>query len=367
MHRLTSRTILGTLAAVVAAAMLTAGCGEVPPPAAPPETPKAAGAKIVGMIELPEKYNTPDGMVLDAKTGDIILSCPNFNNHDHPAKMLRIDADDKITEITDLPPHPETKLVGPLGVDVGPDGNLYIADNQTFFDRTDHQSRLLRVVMKDGKAQGCEVLVTGFIMSNAVACHGDSVYVTESKLDVKAAPMPSGVYRFTFAELDPAKPIQLEPGGTDPHLVLKLETQNPDWVGANGMGFDAQGNMFVCNFGDAQLIKVTFDAQGKVASQEVFAEGQGMKSADGLKVHPKTGDIYIADFLGNAVHKVDAKTGKVTTLAQNGLTDGAGGALDRCSEVCLRGNKVYAANIDLPLADNEFDSPHSISIIELAE
>lgn len=47
-----------------------------------------------------------------------------------------------------------------------------------------------------------------------------------------------------------------------------------------------------------------------------------MKSADGMKVHPVTGDLYIADFIGNAVHKVDPKTGKVTTIAQNENNNG---------------------------------------------
>ena len=90
-----------------------------------------------------------------------------------------------------------------------------------------------------------------------------------------------------------------------------------------------------------------------------------MKSADGLKVDPKTGLVYIADFLGNAVHCVDPKTGKITVIAKNGLTDGSNGALDKCSEVCLRGNRLYVANIDLSLDGNTYDKPHTISVIEL--
>ena len=127
----------------------------------------------------------------------------------------------------------------------------------------------------------------------------------------------------------------------------------------------ADGSMFVCNFGDAQLEKFTFDPDGKVASHVVVAKGQGMKSCDGMKVHPKTGDVYIADFLANAVHKVDPKTGKVTTLAQNGDTDGAGGTLDQPSEPCIRGKKLYVANIDLALAGNTYDAPHTISVFVL--
>jgi sugar lactone lactonase YvrE len=342
------------LACVGVLALTAAGCGD-----AALKTPTIA-------VDLPEQYNTPDGMVL-APDGTIILSCPNFNDDKYPAKMLRIDANNKLSEIIALPVHPETGKVGPLGVDIGPDGNLYICDNQAF-GTDQHKSRLLRVVMKDGKAEKCEVLVTGFVMSNAVSCFGDSVYVTESKIDPKVYPMPSGVYRFKMSELGGERPIALEPGTKDRHLLTTTTTKNKEWqVGANGLGFDSKGNLYYCNFGDAQVLKVTFDAQGNVASQKVLAEGQGMKSTDGLKVDPKTSDIYVADFLGNAIHKIDPATGKVTTLARNGNTDGAGGKLDRPSEVCLRGGKVYVSNIDLPLAGNTYDKPHTISVIDLSK
>ena len=90
-----------------------------------------------------------------------------------------------------------------------------------------------------------------------------------------------------------------------------------------------------------------------------------MKSTDGLKIDPETGDIYIADFVGNAVHRVSPTTGKVTTVWQNeDNSGGVGGLLDRPSEVCLRGNKIYVANIDLALTGNEYDAPHTISAIE---
>lgn len=317
-------------------------------------------------VDLPEQYNTPDGMVLD-KDGTIILSCPNANDDKYPAKMLRIDANDKISEVFTLPAHPETGKAGALGVDIGPDGNLYICDNQAF-GTEEHKSRLVRVIMQAGKGVKYEVLVTGFIMSNAVSCHGDSVYVTETKLDPKVYPLKSGVFRFKLSELSGDRPIALAPGGKDKHLITTTTTKNKAWqVGANGLGFDSKGNLFYCNFGDAQILKVTFDAAGNVASQTVFAEGQGMRSTDGMKVDPKTDDIYVADFLGNAVHKIDAKTGKVTTIARNGNTDGAGGQLDKCSEVCLRGNKVYVSNIDLPLDGNKYDKPHTISVIDLGK
>ncbi|MFO8012936.1 MAG: SMP-30/gluconolactonase/LRE family protein [Phycisphaerae bacterium] len=355
---------------LLALGVLLAGCGEGPAPE-PPEGAEPADAETDLLqptiaVKLPEKYNTPDGMAL-APDGTIVLSCPNFNDPSHPAVMLRIDENDLVSEIIALPVHPETKRVGPLGVAIGPEGHLYVADTQADWAETP-SSRLLRVVMENGQAVRCETLVEGFVQSNAVSIHGGQVYVTETKLKPDATPLVSGVYRFKLADLDPANPVQLKPAGADPHLVTTCETQNPDRrIGANGMGFDADGNLYYCNFGDAEILKVTFNANGEVASQTVFAKGGGMTSTDGIKVDPDTGDIYVADFDGNAVHRVDGETGEVTTLARNGNTTGAGGELDTPSEVCLRGRRLYVSNIDLPFRDNEYDAPHTISVIELPE
>ena len=350
---------------VLLLAALVAGCGEGPAPE--PAEPSAEGLlKPTIAVDLPEKYNTPDGMDV-AADGSIVLACPNYNDNSHPPCVLRIDKNDQVSEIVKLPVHPETKKVGPLGVAVGPDGHLYIADNQSDWAKTP-SSRLLRVVMEDGKAVRCETLVGGFVQSNAVCVRDGHVYVTETKMKPDAKPLVSGVYRFKLADLDPASPLKLLPAGADPHLITTVETHNTQWrVGANGLGFDADGHMYFCNFGDAQILQCTFNEKGEVASQTVFAEGDGMLSTDGIKIHPETGDIYVADFVGNAVHRVDGKTGAVTTLAKNGNTTGEGGELDRCSEVCLRGNRVYVANIDLPYAGNEYDKPHTISVFELPE
>lgn len=320
------------------------------------ETPSIA-------VNLPPEYNTPDGMVLDADN-NILLCCPNFNDDKYPAKLLKITPDDKITEVFTFPVHPETKKACPLGIDIGPDGNYYVADNQGMAGAV-NKARLLRIVVKNGVPVGSEVLVTGFNQSNAVSCYGDSVYVTETSLDNEATPMPSGVYRFRYSEFK-GQPIKLLPGGKDKHLIATFLTHTDRRVGANGMGIDANGNLFVCNFGEASLIKITFDKNGKVASQAVFAKGRPMESTDGIKIHPKTGDIYIADFDGNAVHKVNPKTSRVTTIAKNANNSGGiGGLLDRPSEVCLRDNKIYVSNIDLPGGGNVYDEPHTISVIEL--
>ena len=358
-HESTRPALIVSAALVLAGALLT-GCENVAI-----NTPAGGLIKPAIALDLPEKYNTPDGMTMCPKTNHIILSVPNINDPNHPAVLLSISPTDEVTEIVKLPAHPDTKRAVPLGVRVGPDGHIYVSDSQGFVT-PEHKSRLLRVVMKEGKAQKVEVLVTGMVFSNGLAIKGDTVYLCDSQLDPKAYPVPSGVYAFKISELSAAKPYKVKPGLADPHLAITFTTKNKDsQVGANGLGFDKEGNMLVCNFGDAQLIQGKMGTGGKVVSQKVVAEGQGMLCCDGLSVAPKTGEVYIADFLGNALHKVDLKTGKVTTVAKNGDTDGSGGRLDRPSEPCVRGDRVYVANIDLPLADNTYDKPHTISVVEL--
>jgi len=371
---------LNRLAWVISGMLLLAGCNK-PADSAADAKPELKTPKIA--VNLPVEHNTPDGMAVDAE-GNIILSCPNFNDQSYPAWLMKITPDDKLEEYFEMAVHPETKKACPLGIAFGSDGNLYIADCQAIGGDDTYKSRLLKLTIEDGKPVKCESVVEGFVFSNAVACHGDSVYVSETKFApappedettedettseaAPKGPIPSGVYRFKISELDGSKPIQLEKGGNDPHLVCKLSTNSEEWpFGANGLGFAADGTMYVCNFGDAELIAVSFDEEGK-ATQKVVAAGDPMKSADGLKVDAKTGLVYIADFVDNAVHCVDPKTGKVTVIAQNDMSDGKDGQLDKCSEVCLRGNKIYVANIDLPFGGNAYDEPYTVSVIEMDE
>ncbi len=377
-HSTRARTTLA-LAGTLLLAIVVTGCGpktDAPAGTTSPEGEAAAsGLKVPSIaVNLPIEHNTPDGMAVDSQN-NIILSCPNFNDPSHPAWLMKITPDDKLEEYIQIPVSPETNRACPLGIGFGADGNLYVADCQALGGGTGYTSRLLKVTVEDGKPLRCEVVVNGFVNSNAVAAYGNDIYVTETKLiaDPEGAdaapssgPLASGVYKFSLDELDPANPITLKPGGTDPHLILQLSTKSEEWaVGANGLGFAKDGTMYVCNFGDAQLIGVTFDADGK-PTQKIIAEGGPMKSTDGLKVDAATGAVFIADFVGNAVHRVNPESGDVVVIAQNGQTDGTDGLLDKCSEVCIRDNKLYVANIDLDgFAGNTFDKPYTISVIDL--
>jgi len=318
-------------------------------------------------IKLPDKYNSPDGMAL-GKDGCIYVAMNNAGEDykfKYPAKIVRITGKDKIEEVSDLPKHPETGVASPLGICFGSDGNLYVADNQMFATVKRGMSRLLRVNMAGSKATGVDVVATGLNVANGVTARGDAIYLSETTLDTER-PMSSGVYRFTLAELKAGQPVHLT-GIGDPHLIFTLKTRNKDFpVGANGVAFDPRGNLYICNFGDVEIWKLILDANGKVTSSGVFAQGGGLESVDGLQCDSQ-GNLWVADFIGNAIACIPTRTGKINIITKNTVSDGAYGELDAPSECIRRGDKVYVSNIDLTYGPNKADNVHTISVIDLSK
>ena len=317
-------------------------------------------------LRLSEKYNTPDGMAL-LPNGDIILSVPNFNDVTPGACLLRISPTNEVSEFLKLPSHPVTgKPVGPLGVCVAPSGDLFLADYQSTGDR---QSRVLRIVMKDGKPVDLVPVVTGFHVSNAVICRDGYLYVSETQIDTKSQPATSGVMRFKLEELTGEPVVKLADDETkDPHFLGLIEVHDAELpLGADGLCFDKQGNLYIGNFADGTVHQFKFNSAGKVTSNKVFARADFMKSADGLMFDPKTDVIYVADSRTNSVQMV-FPDGTVKTLASNGDTDGLDGGMDQPCETLLRGRELIVSNMDWPVPgtiNKQYNLPCTLSVITL--
>lgn len=320
-------------------------------------------------LELPEKCNTPDGMTL-APDGNIILSCPNFNNDKFPGLLMMITPDNQLKEYYRLPMNPDTGKIGPMGLDFGPDGNLYVADNQCFNTRL-YKSRLLRVRVENGKPVGCDVAVYGFKVANAVIWRGDYVYVSDSVQDVdwpvSESHFASCIYRIHIKDFAD-KTLELKPAGTDPRCIARIYCKSRQFAfGADGLTFDDEGNLYCGNFGDGITHKIAFDEDGKVVSNTVFAKSPKMASCDGLFYDSKRKVIFVADSVLNAVQRIDMK-GNVTTLARNGDTDGADGSIDQVCEVLVRGDELIIVNMDFPfpgMTNTTHDKPYTLSVIKL--
>lgn len=344
------------------------------------------------LMRLPDSINTPDGAAL-APNGDIILSAPNFNNGallkeqrisaPAPERMVRIDKDNNLTDwylFSERDKHPETGKIGPMDCAFGPDGNLYVADMQIFWNGQ-HKSRLLRINVESGKATGMDVVVEGFIVANGMIWKGDTLFVSETILrhtpevieGEEKPPLLSGVYAFTLQELaqGPIKLVPYDDHHADPHLVLRLNSSNRVGFGADGVTVDGEGNLYTAIIEDGVIYRTTFDQTNRPTATTLFARSDQMHSADGIVWREKDNLIYVADMLLNAVHAVD-REGNIWTLHKNGDTDGADGSLDQPAEVIVRGDELIVVNMDMPwpdphgyLTNTKIDQPYTLSVIPL--
>ncbi len=315
------------------------------------------------LVRLPEICPTPDGLALDP-AGNLIVACPNYADQSHPAVLMKIDPQNKARLWCLAPVHPETGVGCPMGIAFGPDGDLFICDNQGWVKPND-KGRVLRMHIRDGRPTGVTVMAEGMSHPNGIRVHKGHLYVTQSLLVKKEnEPLVSGVYRFKLDD----KGIRVNNTLDDENLLVTIKTLNPACqYGADGLVFDATGNLYVGNFGDATLHKITFDGDGNVAGSTIVAQDPCMKSIDGLCVDAYD-TIYVADFSNNAICTVSPE-GTVRVLAQSPDCDGSAGGLDQPGEPLIRGNEVIVSNFDLVTGPDKrntgHDHPYTLSVIRL--
>jgi len=317
-------------------------------------------------LELPDACPTPDGMTMD-KDGNIILACPNYGDMSKPAVFMKIDTSNNVSQYAVCPILEKTGRACPMGVDMAPDGDIYVADNQGWPGKPEgeNEGRILKLKVEDGKVTNCEVIAHGMSHPNAVKYYGGKVYVTQSLLPkIESDQLVSGVYRFDETERN----VKVNNDETDKSLLVQFKTLNMDCqYGLDGMCFDSKGNMFVGNFGDGSLHKVTFDADGNVASSELFVKSPHMRTTDGICMDAQD-NIYVADFSENAVCKV-TPDGKVTVLARSPDCDGSKGGLDQPGEPIVRGKQLIVSNFDMVTGpdkvNTKHDKPYTMSVIAL--
>jgi sugar lactone lactonase YvrE len=342
-------------AGLLAAAVLAGGC-----------TPAVRDHRPQLLVSLPRHINMPDGMAPDGR-GNVVVASPNFVDQRFPGVLAKITPDNECLLWFAMPVHPDTNRCGPMGLEFGPDGHLYVADNQYFWD-TDCKSRLIRVLMKDGEPIDAEVVVEGFKLANAVRWNGDCVYVSDTLFDLPDKPGASGVYRFTLEELNNG-PVKLKAPGTDPHLVATFVTEpnaRGDLAGADGLAFDAEGNLYCSLFGNGDVYKITFDKDGKATTMR-FVRDPRCPCGDGMCFDPKAGVLYLADSQNNAIHVIHMD-GRLETLWENDDDDGSTGLLDQPCEPCVRGSELLISNFDgdFPgLKNKEADEHRTMSVIRL--
>lgn len=310
---------------------------------------------------LPEAYvSTPDGMEID-KNGDMILSCPNFADMSMPSCICRIDKEGHVTKWFDVPLNEETGEARSMGIAFGPDGDLYIVDNQGWTGRPEliRQGRILRVHFENGSVSKVTVVAKHMEHPNGIRIKGEYMYVTQStmeKVKTKSGNALSCVYRFHLDDKDIDVTNTLE----DPNIFLTYETYNPqDQYGLDGIVFDHQGNLYVGDFGDGEVFRITFHEDGSVKENRSFAKDpDNLRSTDGMTID-QYGNIYVADFVVNAIAKI-APDGTITRIAQSPDTDGFNGELDQPGEPCFWDGRIIVSCFDCVTGGDKVNTAHEL-------
>ena len=169
------------------------------------------------------------------------------------------------------------------------------------------------------------------------------------------------MYRFGLDDENIAITNTLE----DPNIFTTFLTHNKDiQYGADGIEFDKFGNLYVGNFGDGAMHKITFKDDGTARSNAVWAKDSAqLMSTDGMIIDSE-GNIYIADFCANAVARV-SPNGKVSRIAQSPDADGQKGALNPPGEPIVWQGRLVVTCFDLvvgpQMVNTKYEMPATLS------
>lgn len=313
--------------------------------------------------DLGETCTTPDGMALDKK-GNLYLSVLNPRSFEkNGAKILTFDKNDKpIVWFDNLPLHPISKRVHPMGIEFGPDGNLYIMDNQ-YFAKQSNASRIIRINVKNGKPISTDILVEGLNFAEAIRWHNNKAYVTDALTDTTGR--KSAIYSFDLAEMNKSKIILTSVNKVNyilSEFTLKPEVKKQS-IGIDGIAFDKKGNLFAGNFGDGVITKFEFNIDGSVKSKIVVFDSDKLKCCDGFFYDQKRNSIFIANYDDNSVHQLNLTTNAITLIWKNENANGSDGQLDNPCETIIYKGYLLVVNYDTFTGDKntEVDSFHTIS------
>ena len=291
-------------------------------------TVAAAGLASAGTIQMPPSCTTPDGMAVDP-AGRLVIAAPN-NDHSQPGAVFRLSEPGGTPEKWfEVPAYAESGYASPMGVCFGPEGELYVCDNQK-----PGKGRLLRLTFKDDKIATCETVACGLENANGVKCLNGRLYMTQAFLrgiPAEGGALTSGLYMFSASDRN----VRVSNTADDAQLVFRDVTAGRIKVGLNGVAIDSKGAIYVGNYGAGRVWKLTPGEDGRIAKSEVFVKPEaGVKTPDGLCVDDKD-NLYIADMHGNQAVRV-SPSGEVKVVRKGGFK--------RPSEPCAWRGRLYVSN-----------------------
>ena len=228
---------------------------------------------------LPDYVCTPDGMEI-AQYGNLVLSCPNFADNALSGCVVKIDKAGNVKKWFDVPVLEETGVARNMGIAFDSEYNVYLCDNQGWSERPEllYKGRVLRLKVDDeGNILDSRVVAWGMEHPNGIRIRGNYMYVTQSYLHPihhESGKLVSGVYRFALDEEN----VKVNNDLSDKNLFATFVTENPDCqYGADGIVFDREGNLYVGNFGDASINRITFREDGTMTGRTQLESGREME------------------------------------------------------------------------------------------
>lgn len=310
---------------------------------------------------LPEEYAcTPDGMTID-QDDNLIVSCPNFADMSMPSCVLKIDKQRNIQKWFDVPVNPYTGEARAMGIEFGPEGDLFMVDNPGWTERPDlvYTGRILRLKVNDSGVVKCTVVADNMEHPNGLRIRDGHIYVTQScmkRQKTDSGKLMSCVYRFPVD----AEGIHCTNTLADQYILDTFITEDPSCqYGVDGIVFDKEGNLLIGNFGDGQVHKLILNPDGTVKENIPWVkDGTQLKSTDGMTIDAY-GNVYIADFSANAIAKL-APDGTVSRMAFSPDSDGFNGELDQPGEPCVWGDKIIISCFDLVTDEGKVNTAHEM-------
>jgi hypothetical protein len=309
--------------------------------------------------------------------GSLLLACPNYGDQSKKACILRIDKQFNISLYYEFSPFPATGVVCPMGIDVAPNGDIFICDNQGWSGKPEgkFKGRILKLKVTDNKVVSETEVAIGMEHPNGVKVYGNFAYVTQStlsKVQDSTHLLTSGVYRFHMNDSNINVLNQL----SDTNLVVSFKTSNKYCqYGLDGLVFDSKGNLIVGNFGDGTLNKIVFDNNLKVHHVEILAKTDfdyslnpkdadfltkatkcKMRTTDGICID-KNDIMYVADFSNNAIARV-SPFGKIEEIIQYPDNNGSKGELNQPGEPVIWNGKLVVSNFDMVVGPDKVNSRH---------
>ena len=315
-------------------------------------------------IQLDTTCMTPDAMAID-DAGNIYLSITNATTFDRfGAKIIKLSKDGKILNTwTSLPEHPVSGKVHPMGMAIGSDGFLYIADNQIFAGQK-NGSRVLRAKLENGEIGKIETVVTGLNVANGLRFHNGYIYVTDALTDNERK---SGIYRFRIDELT-QQPVSINPQNQLKYLLheMTLDKNTANGVGTDGLDFDTHGDLYVGNFSDGTLIKISLSKNSDKPAISTLLKHKNLVGCDGIFFDKKSNALLIANFLENSILQYRLADKQLTTLWKNDDAT-CTAVLDCPCDLAIVNNQLVVVNFDTYTtnANKTIDNCNTISVFSI--